>query len=143
MQRDIQKILLHWGGWVVRGRTGLGYSSVAAGFKGLVSRTSITKLSCCDEDGLIIDGCIAKLRNVQMEQECDFIECYYAKGMSKRSIGRKYKLNESEVRKRMAIAESFILGCLTAVDEPLELNLLYGFPRHQQRVQPQNAAVLR
>nr|WP_231637067.1 antiterminator Q family protein [Moellerella wisconsensis] len=25
----------------------------------MVSRTSITKLSCCDEDGLIIDGCIA------------------------------------------------------------------------------------
>lgn len=88
MQRDIQKIpLQHWGGWVACGRSGLGYSSVAAGFKGLVSRTSITKLSCCDENGLIIDGCIAKLRNVQMEQECDFIECYYAKDMSKRSIG--------------------------------------------------------
>lgn len=78
-----------------------------------------------------------------MEQECDFIECYYAKGMSKRSIGRKYKLNESEVRKRMAIAESFILGCLTAVDEPLELDLLYGFPCHEQRVQLQNTAALR
>ncbi|UNH23905.1 hypothetical protein MNY68_14030 [Moellerella wisconsensis] len=49
---------LHWGG-VVCGRSSLGYSSIAAGFKGLVSRTSITKLSCCDEDGLIIDGCIA------------------------------------------------------------------------------------
>ncbi|EPJ3802242.1 antiterminator Q family protein [Morganella morganii] len=53
-----------------------------------MSRTSITKLSCCDEDEFIIDSCIAKLRNVQMEQECDFIECYYVKGMSKRSIGR-------------------------------------------------------
>lgn len=38
MQRDIQKILLHWGSWVVRGRSGLGYSSIAAGFKGLESR---------------------------------------------------------------------------------------------------------
>lgn len=59
------------------------------------------------------------------------------------SLYKLYHENESEVRKRMAIAESFILACLTAVDEPLDLDLLYGFPCHQQRVQPQNITVLR
>lgn len=86
-------------------------------------------LSChaVTRTGLLL---MVALRNVQMEQKCDFIECDYAKSMSKCSIDRKYKLNESEVCKRMAIAESFILGCLTAADEPLELDLLYGFPCH-------------
>ncbi|HHN8406050.1 TPA: antiterminator Q family protein [Morganella morganii] len=65
------------GGGVVRGRSGLGYSSVAAGFKGLVSRTSITKLSCCDEDGLIIDGCIAKLLNAQMCKHTRFSSTHF------------------------------------------------------------------
>ncbi|MEQ1964610.1 antiterminator Q family protein [Xenorhabdus khoisanae] len=74
-----------------------------------------------------IDGCVAKLRNVGMAQECDFIEHHYVSGMSKRAIGRKFKIGESEVRKRMLVAESFILGCLEALDEPLEIDLIYGF----------------
>lgn len=138
MQRDIQKILLHWGGWVVHGRAGLGWASVAAGFKGLVSRTRIRKLSCCDEDGLIIDSCVARLRTAGMAQECDFIECYYSKGMSKRAIGRKYRLNEGEVRRRMAVAESFILGCLAVSGEMLELDLICGFHNHQRSTQLQS-----
>ncbi|WP_255430706.1 antiterminator Q family protein [Xenorhabdus sp. TS4] len=84
-------------------------------------------LSCSDEDGMIIDGCVVKLRNVGMAQECDFIEHHYVSGMSKREIGRKFKLSESEVRKQMLVAESFILRCLEVLDEPLELDLIYGF----------------
>ncbi|WP_319939589.1 antiterminator Q family protein [Xenorhabdus littoralis] len=37
---------------------------------------------------MIIDSCVAKLRNVGMAQECDFIEDHYVKGISKRAIGR-------------------------------------------------------
>ncbi|HGJ5878006.1 MAG TPA: antiterminator Q family protein, partial [Arsenophonus nasoniae] len=33
MQRDIQKILLHWGGWVSQGRINVGWSSICVGFK--------------------------------------------------------------------------------------------------------------
>lgn len=127
MYRDMQKILSHWGGWVVQGRVNIGWKSVSAGFEKAVTYTSSNKLSCSDEDGMVIDGCVAKLRNVGMSQECDFIEDHYVKGISKRAIGRSSKLSESEVRKRMLVAESFILGCLEVLDEPLEIDLIYGF----------------
>ncbi|WP_237386114.1 antiterminator Q family protein [Xenorhabdus sp. Sc-CR9] len=127
MYRDMQKILSHWGGWVAQGRVNIGWKSVSAGFRDAVTYTGSNKLSCSDEDGIIIDSCVAKLRNVGMSQECDFIEQHYVGGMSKRAIGRKFKLSESEVRKRMLVAESFILGCLEILEEPLEIDLIYGF----------------
>lgn len=127
MHRDIPKILTHWGGWVVQGRVNIGWKSVSATFRDAMKHTGSNKLSCSDEDGMIIDGCVAKLRNVGMAQECDFIEQHYVSGISKRALARKHKLNESEVRKRMLVAESFILGCLEALDEPLEIDLIYGF----------------
>ncbi|CEE90277.1 putative DLP12 prophage; antitermination protein Q (fragment) [Xenorhabdus nematophila str. Anatoliense] len=65
-----------------------------------------------------------------MAQECDFIEDHYVKGIPKRAIGRNFKISESEVRKRMLVAESFILGCLEFLDEPLEPDLIYGFHGH-------------
>ncbi|WP_053014341.1 MULTISPECIES: antiterminator Q family protein [Xenorhabdus] len=127
MHRDMQKILTHWGGWVVQGRVNIGWKSVSAGFKDVVMYTSNNKLTCSDEDGMLIDSCVAKLRNVGMAQECDFIERHYVNGRSKRALGREFKIGESEVRKRMLVAESFILGCLEALDEPLEIDLIYGF----------------
>ncbi|MBD2811781.1 antitermination protein Q [Xenorhabdus sp. Vera] len=133
MYRDMQKILLHWGGWVVQGRVNIGWKSISAGFKDAVSYTSSNKLSCSDEDGMIIDSCVAKLRSVGMAQECDFIEDHYVKGISKRAIGRNFKISESEVRKRMLVAESFILGCLEILNEPLELDLIYGFHGHHAK----------
>ncbi|SFN67164.1 antiterminator Q family protein [Xenorhabdus japonica] len=139
MHRDMQKILLHWGGWVVQGRVNIGWKSVSAGFENAVTYSGNNKLSCSDEDGMIIDSCVAKLRNVGMAQECDFIEHHYVSGMSKRAIGRKFKLGESEVRKRMLVAESFILGCLEALDEPLEIDLIYGF--HGNRANSSSSAL--
>ncbi|HGJ5864755.1 antiterminator Q family protein [Arsenophonus nasoniae] len=139
MQRDIQKILLHWGGWVSQGRINVGWSSICVGFKHGLNPSTIRKLSCSDEDGLIIDSCVARLRSVGMAEEYNFIECYYVKSMPKRAIGRKYRLGESEIRKRMSIAESFILGCLSTSFESLELDLLYNFPRHKQSAYLQNA----
>ncbi|CAM3323850.1 antiterminator Q family protein [Xenorhabdus nematophila] len=68
-----------------------------------------------------------------MAQECDFIEDHYVKGIPKRAIGRNFKISESEVRKRMLVAESFILGCLEFLDEPLEPDLIYGFHGHHAK----------
>ncbi|MDC9605732.1 antiterminator Q family protein [Xenorhabdus griffiniae] len=72
MHRDIPKILTYWGEWVVQGRVNIGWKSISAGFKNAVTYSGNNKLSCSDEDGMIIDGCVAKLRNVGMAQECDF-----------------------------------------------------------------------
>lgn len=62
--RDIQLVLGRWGVWA-RYSSGLDYSSIAAGFKGLLVDTSKSKVSCCDDDGLVVDGGVAR----QLESE--------------------------------------------------------------------------
>ncbi|WBM59444.1 antitermination protein Q [Providencia sp. PROV188] len=127
MNRDIQKILVHWGGWSAGDHYAMvGWSSVAAGFNhyAMGSRCS-NRLSCSDEDGLVIDLCVAKLSIVGMERERAYLEEYYIKGQSKRAIGRKFKIREGEVRERMQSAESFVLGFLEALNIQLDMDLLY------------------
>lgn len=53
--RDIQLVLERWGQWA-KDNSGVGYSPITAGFKGLLPATGKSKDSCCDSDGLIIDG---------------------------------------------------------------------------------------
>ncbi|MDD9339586.1 MAG: antiterminator Q family protein [Providencia heimbachae] len=126
MSRDIQKILTHWGGWSAGDRcAAVGWSSVAAGFSDFSPSSSGNRLSCSDEDGLVIDLCVAKLTTVGMERERAYLEEYYMKGKSKRAIGRKFKIREDEVRRQMQIAESFVLGFLEALNIQLDIDILY------------------
>lgn len=60
--RDIQKVLECWGGWAASDSSGVDYSPIAAGFKGLLPQTSKSRLSCTDDDALIIEGCLARLQ---------------------------------------------------------------------------------
>ncbi len=141
MSRDIQQILLHWGGWSAGDHCSeLGWSSIAAGFKGLVATTSRKKLLCSDEDGLVIDLCVAKLNIAGMARARSYIEDYYIKGMPKRAIGRKYKVREDEIRKQMQIGESFVFGCLEALNIQLDIDLIYGYLNRatQTLSRPQN-----
>lgn len=126
MSRDIQKILTHWGGWSAGDHcAAVGWSSVAAGFSDYSPSSSGNRLSCSDEDGLVIDLCVAKLSTVGMERERAYLEEYYIKGKSKRAIGRKFKIREGEVRERMQSAESFVLGFLEALNIQLDIDILY------------------
>ncbi|MBG5918910.1 antiterminator Q family protein [Providencia stuartii] len=141
MNRDIQKILTHWGGWSAGNHyAALGWSTVAAGFSDYSPRSSGNKLSCSDEDGLVIDLCVAKLSTVGMERERAYLEEYYIKGKSKRAVGRKFKIREDEVRRQMQIAESFVLGFLEALNIQLDIDILYK--KHSidtlKLVRPQN-----
>ncbi|WP_338804748.1 antiterminator Q family protein [Xenorhabdus griffiniae] len=73
MHRDIPKILTYWGEWVVQGRVNIGWKSISVGFKNAVTYSGNNKLSCSDEDGMIIDGCVAKLRNVDIGSGVRFL----------------------------------------------------------------------
>ncbi|ELY5861518.1 antitermination protein Q, partial [Cronobacter sakazakii] len=53
--RDIQRVLELWGGWAASDSSGVDYSPIAAGFKGLLPQTNKTRLSCTDDDALIIE----------------------------------------------------------------------------------------
>lgn len=120
--RDIQLVLARWGVWA-RCSSGLDYSSIAAGFKGLLPDTSKSKASCCDDDGLVVDGCVARLKQYRPE-EYELIIRHYVLNHSKRAIARQQKRDEKLVRINMQMAEGFVDGCLAMLNVKLEMDPL-------------------
>lgn len=98
------------------------YSPIAAGFKGLLPDTRKSKPSCCDNDGLIIDGAVGRLKKVRDERELGVIMLHYRYGVSKSVIARRWKISEGSVRQKLMMAESFIEGCLAMTGATLEMD---------------------
>ena len=119
--RDIQMVLERWGNWSKhRVETEVGYSPIAAGFKGLLPEGGAMKM-CTENDALIIDGCMARLK-LKRPDEYDLLFDHYVKDISKRAIGRRMKLSEGMVRIKFQMAEGFIDGCLAMLDIKLEMD---------------------
>ncbi|MEL5627796.1 antiterminator Q family protein [Serratia sp. K-E0102] len=119
--RDIQLVLERWGGWASGDSSGVDYSPIAAGFKGLLPQTGQSRLSCCDDDGLIIDGCMARLK-ARKPDEYALIIMHYVFNMPKRSIARVHKKDEKLIRIAIQMGENFVEGCLAALDITLEMD---------------------
>ncbi len=118
--RDIQEVLSRWGVWA-RDNSGVDFSHIAAGFKGLLPQQK-GKPSCSDDDGLIIDGAVLRLWKVRKPEEITLLLRYYVYGQSKRDIARSRKCNEREVRRQLQNAESFIDGVLCVLGVPLDMD---------------------
>jgi len=119
--RNIQLVLERWGIWA-RDNSGLDYSHIAAGFKGLLPRSASKFESCCDDDGLIIDTAVGCLRKVRQPEELNMILMHYVYGQSKSAIARRRKCSEREIRRQLQVAEGFIEGCLAMTDASLEMD---------------------
>lgn len=117
--RDIQMVLERWGAWS-RHRYEMGYSPIAAGFKGLLPE-SASALTCTDSDAMIVDACVGRLK-ARKPDEHALLEDHYIKGISKRQIARQYRLSEGMIRIQMQMAEGFIEGCLSMLDITLEMD---------------------
>lgn len=126
---NIQTVLERWGYWAAE-NSNIGWSPIAAGFKGLLPPSNKTRLSCCDDDGILIDSAVSKLKKVRKPEELNLIMLHYVFCVSKRQIGRILKLDEAVVRKQLQVAEGFIEGCLAMVDAELEMTTgrLSGLP---------------
>ncbi|MGS2677702.1 antiterminator Q family protein [Citrobacter freundii] len=120
--RNIQQVLERWGGWAAENNTAVSWAPIAAGFKGLVASSSSMRLSCCDDDGLVIDACVCRLQQVRKPEELDVIMLYYVHGLTKREIGRRMKVSEREVRRIIETAEGFIEGCLCMLGVRLQMD---------------------
>ncbi|MCK7006862.1 antiterminator Q family protein [Enterobacter kobei] len=120
--RDIQIVLERWGGWAASDSSGVDYSPIAAGFKALLPQTSKTRLSCTDGDGLIIEGCLARLKK-RRPYEHSLLVAHYLYGISKRKIARAKKKDERLIRIEMQMAEGFVDGCLAMLDIRLEMDM--------------------
>lgn len=110
--RDIQDVLSRWG---ARDNSGVGFSPIAAGFKGLIPPSTPSKPLCCDDVGLTVDGCVAPLKKLRPD-EYNLLIQHYVFNQSKRCIAKRIKKDEKTIRISMQLAECFIEGCLATLD---------------------------
>ncbi|HAG1965787.1 TPA: antitermination protein [Salmonella enterica] len=119
--RDIQQVLERWGAWAANEGGNVYYQPVAAGFKGLFPNRRRRRISCSDNDGLIVSSAVNKLKKKDSYLH-SLLEMYYVNGMSLRAIGGKLGVSLNQVVIRLQTAEGFIDGCLMALEAKLEMD---------------------
>lgn len=112
--RDIHETLELWGAWAANDNSGVDFSPIAAGFKGLLPQTSKSRPQCCDDEGILIDGCVACLKKYKPE-EYELLVMHFVCGLSLRAIAKKWKCSDGTVRKMMQTAQGFIFGVIIMV----------------------------
>ncbi|EHH5059232.1 antitermination protein [Escherichia coli] len=119
--RDIQMVLERWGAWVANNHEDVEWSSVAAGFKGLIPSKVKSRPQCSDDDGLIISSAMTVLKKKEPYQY-ELLEMYYVYGVTLRVLGVKLGISLNQVVIRLQKAEGFIDGCLAMLGVSLEIN---------------------
>ncbi|EEC7407847.1 antitermination protein [Escherichia coli] len=119
--RDIQQVLERWGAWVANNHEDVTWSSIAAGFKGLIPSKVKSRPQCCDDDAMIICGCMARLNKNNKELH-DLLVDYYVGGMTFMAIARKLSCSDTCVGKRLQKAEGVLEGMLMMLDIRLEMD---------------------
>ncbi|HDD9684261.1 TPA: antitermination protein [Escherichia coli] len=119
--RDIQMVLERWGAWVANNHEDVEWSSVAAGFKGLIPSKVKSRPQCSDDDGLIISSAMTVLKKKEPYQY-ELLEMYYVYGVTLRALGIKLGISLNQVVIRLQKAEGFIDGCLAMLGVSLEID---------------------
>ncbi|WP_338803600.1 antiterminator Q family protein [Xenorhabdus griffiniae] len=119
--RDMRMILNQWGAWAGDGNSGVDWSSIAAGFKGLVPSTRKSRAQCCDDDGIAIDAAVLRLKK-HNPYSYQLIVLHYIKALPLRAMGTKLGISHNEVAKRLQTAEGFIEGVLAVSGVILEFD---------------------
>ncbi|KIS42467.1 antiterminator Q family protein [Kosakonia radicincitans] len=119
--RDIQMVLERWGAWAASADDGIYYAPVAAGFKGLLPSSRKSRPSCSDDDGLIINGAMVRLKKHD-PLLCVMLEWYYVLGIPVRTMGTRLGVSHTQILKRLQAAEGFVEGALAMIDVTLEID---------------------
>ena len=119
--RDIQMVLERWGAWVANNHEDVEWSSVAAGFKGLIPSKVKSRPQCSDDDGLIISSAMTVLKKKEPYQY-ELLEMYYVYGVTLRALGVKLGISLNQVVIRLQKAEGFIDGCLAMLGVSVEID---------------------
>ncbi|WP_312743953.1 antiterminator Q family protein [Cedecea neteri] len=120
--RDIQLVLERWGGWASKEGSQVDWSPIAGGFKGLLPSENKSRLSCCDNDGMIVDTAIGMLKKAGRADELDMVMLHYMYDVSKSTLARWEKCSEGKIRSRLMIAETFIDACIIMSGATLEMD---------------------
>ncbi|MBD2824311.1 antiterminator Q family protein, partial [Xenorhabdus szentirmaii] len=110
-----------WGAWAADNREEVSWSSIAAGFKGLIPNKVKSRSQCCDDDALIISGCMARLNKKNSEAH-DLLFDYYVFGKTFMQLANDYHCSDTYIGKRLQKAEGVIDGMLMMLDVPLEMD---------------------
>ena len=112
MRRDMYEVLDRWGAWAAADSSGVDWQPIAAGFKGLLPHGKKSRLQCDDDEGIMIDGCIARLRKFKYD-EYELLIAHFVIGISLRTIAKKKKCSDGTVRKDLQTALGFIEGVIS------------------------------
>ncbi|EJB2593960.1 antitermination protein [Salmonella enterica] len=119
--RDIQQVLERWGAWVANNREDVTWATVAAGFKGLIPSKITSRPQCCDDDAMVICGCMARLNKNNTDMH-ELLMDYYVFGMTFMALARKHGCSDTHIGKKLQNAEGVIEGMLMALDVKLEMD---------------------
>ncbi|EPW7977043.1 antiterminator Q family protein [Cronobacter turicensis] len=108
---DIYEVMNRWGAWAASEHNGVDWQPIAAGFKGLLPYSKKARICCNDDEGIMIDGCVARLRKYK-PHEHELIVAHFILGISLRKIARKRKHSDGTIRKELQMALGFIEGML-------------------------------
>ncbi|NHV08058.1 antitermination protein [Cronobacter turicensis] len=109
--RDMYEVLNRWGAWAAADSTGVDWQPIAAGFKGLLPYGKKSRLQCDDDEGIMIDACIARLKKYRPE-EYELVIAHFVIGISLRAIAKKRKCSDGTIRKELLTALGFISGMI-------------------------------
>lgn len=113
--RDMYEVLDRWGAWAAADNSGVDWQPIAAGFKGLLPHGKKSRIQCDDYEGLMIDGCVARLRKYKPE-EYELIVAHFVIGVSIRTIAKKRKCSDGTVRKELQAAIGFVEGVFSILN---------------------------
>lgn len=113
--RDMYDEMDLWGAWAAADSSGVDWQPIAAGFKGLLPYGKKSRLQCDDDMGIMIDGCVARLRQYKPE-EYELIIAHFVIGISLRMIAKRRKCSDGTIRKELQTALGFIEGLISILD---------------------------
>lgn len=118
--RDMYEVMDLWGAWAASDNSGVDWQPIAAGFKGVLPYGKKSRIQCDDDEGIMIDGCVALLRKYKTN-EYDLIIAHFVLGISLRAIAKKNKCSDGTIRKELQTAMGFIEGVMMSLN-PVILN---------------------
>ncbi|ECI0428222.1 antitermination protein [Salmonella enterica subsp. enterica] len=113
--RDMYELMDRWGAWAASENSGVDWQPIAAGFKGLLPHGKKSRLQCDDDEGIVIDGCVARLRKYRPD-EYELVIAHFVIGLSLRNVAKKRKVSDGTIRKQLQTALGFIEGVIMSLN---------------------------
>lgn len=95
---DIHDLVSKWGAWAVADNSNIDWPNIAAGFKGVLPYSGSKYPQCNDDEGILIDKCVAKLKQYCYE-EYEIIVLHFIYRISLRNIAKYKKCSDGTIKK--------------------------------------------